>query len=476
MTGPRTDADVPGFVAGLGLPGIVDVHVHFLPENVLRKVWAYFDRAAEHYGTAWPVHYRLPEAERVATLEALGVTTFAPLVYPHRPGMARWLTEWVLRFAAATPGAVPTATLFPEPDVADYLGAAVAAGARVVKVHVQVGGFDPRDPLLTPAWGLLAEAGVPVVVHCGDGPLRGAHTGLDVFAEVLAAHPGLRVVLAHAGLPDYGTALDLLDRYPHCHLDTTMVGTPFTEAFAPLPRDWAARLVAVADRVVFGSDFPNIPYAYAEQVRAVAAWAAADDRLGPAFLRSVLNDAPARLLGQPRQAGAYMRVRDVEARRQPPVGPLDRLVQPAVDRARRDLAHDGDLPAAPVAAAVERLARRHQEDLAQPLVAVRPPVIAVAAPRRFRPGRQAQVEPIALAGAKHAVGRRRHLEARDPGGEQRGRQPVAELRLRERLRFAHLATSPRRTLAFCQHLGPLSISVPIAPPAVPANNRVRRHA
>jgi predicted TIM-barrel fold metal-dependent hydrolase len=213
--------------------------------------------------------------------------------------MARWLTEWVTQFAAVTPCAVPTATLFPEPDVADYLGAAVEAGARLVKVHVQVGGFDPRDPLLRPAWGLLAEAGVPAVVHCGDGPLRGAHTGLDVFGEVLAAHPRLQAVLAHAGLPDFTAALDLLARFPHARLDTTMVGTPFTEAFAPLPADWAARLGAVADRVVFGSDFPNIPYAYAEQVRAVAAWADADDRLGAPFLRAVLHDTPARLLGLP---------------------------------------------------------------------------------------------------------------------------------------------------------------------------------
>jgi uncharacterized protein len=225
------------------------------------------------------------------------VATFAPLVYPHRPGMARWLTEWVSAFADATPGAVRTATLFPEPDVADYLGAAVEAGARIAKVHVQVGGFDPRDPVLGPAWGLLAEAGVPVVVHCGHGPRRGAHTGLDVFAEVLAAHPRLRAVLAHAGMPDFGAALDLLARHPACLLDTTMVGTAFTEAIAPLPSDWAPRLADVADRVVFGSDFPNIPYAYAEQVRAVASWAAADDRLGAPFLRSVLHDAPARLLG-----------------------------------------------------------------------------------------------------------------------------------------------------------------------------------
>jgi predicted TIM-barrel fold metal-dependent hydrolase len=294
---PESDDDVPRFLADLGVPGIVDVHVHFLPERVLRKVWAYFDNASEHYGTPWPIQYRTPEPERVATLRKLGVQTFAPLVYPHKPGMARWLTEWVTEFAAATQDAVPTATLYPEPDVTEYLGAAVEAGARVVKVHVQVGAFDPRDELLRPAWGLLADAGVPVVVHCGHGPIPGAHTGLDVFGEVLAEHPRLRAVLAHAGMPDFGAALDLVHRHDGVHIDTTMVGTAFSNAFAPLPADWPARLADVADRVVFGSDFPNIPYPYAEQVRAVAEWADAEPRLGVPFLRSVLHTAPARLLG-----------------------------------------------------------------------------------------------------------------------------------------------------------------------------------
>ncbi len=296
---PEADAEVPRFVEALGLPGLVDVHTHFLPDRVMDKVWAYFDAAETHYGLPWRVHYRTSVAERLVTLDKLGVRTFAPLVYPHKPGMGRWLTEWVTDFAARTPGAVPTATLFPEPDVADYLGAAVAAGARLVKVHVQVGGFDPRDPLLRPAWGLLAETGVPAVVHCGNGPRPGAHTGLDVFGEVLAAHPRLSVVLAHAGLPDFVGALDLVDRYERVHLDTTMVGVPFSLSYAPLPDDWPARLVAVADRVVLGTDFPNIPYAYAEQLRAIAGWAAADERLGAPFLRSVLHDAPARLLGEP---------------------------------------------------------------------------------------------------------------------------------------------------------------------------------
>ena len=277
--------------------GLVDLHVHFMPERVLRKVWDVFDHAGEHYGMEWPVQYRGSEPERLETLASLGVTTFAPLVYAHKPGMARWLTEWAVDFGRRTPGAVPTATIYPEPDVLDYLGDALEAGARCVKVHVQVGGFDPRDPLLAPAWGLLSESGVPVVVHCGNGPRPGAFTGLDVFEQVLAAHPRLVAVLAHAGMPDFAGALDLLARYPRLHVDTTMVGTDFTERFAPLPRDWPARLVDVADRVALGSDFPNIPYPYEHQLAAVRRWADADARLGEPFVRAVLHDTPARLLG-----------------------------------------------------------------------------------------------------------------------------------------------------------------------------------
>lgn len=297
MTGPSSEADIARWVRELGLSGIVDAHVHFLPEAVLRKVWAYFDRAEQHYGIAWPIHYRTSEAERLATLRAIGVRGFAPLVYPHKPGMAEWLNDWVAEFAQREPDAVPTATLYPEPAAGAYVDAALRAGARCFKAHVQVGAYDPRDALLDNAWAALADAGVPVVVHCGHGPIPGEYTGLDVFEQVLRRHPNLVAVLAHAGMPDYDAALRLLHTYPRVQLDTTMVGTAFSERFAPLPVDWARRLVPVADRVVLGTDFPNIPYSYDVQLRAIARWAEADERLGDDFLRAVLHDTPAKLLG-----------------------------------------------------------------------------------------------------------------------------------------------------------------------------------
>jgi uncharacterized protein len=136
-----------------------------------------------------------------------------------------------------------------------------------------------------------------VIVHCGHGPRRGEYTGLDVFGEVLRNQPRLVAVLAHAGMPDYDRALRLAEKYSGVHLDTTMVGVAFTEKIAPLPHDWPARLVDLGDRLVLGSDFPNIPYPYVEQLGAIAGWAASDDRLGVDFVRSVLHHTPTRLLG-----------------------------------------------------------------------------------------------------------------------------------------------------------------------------------
>ncbi len=287
------DAQVPAFWRALGLPGLIDVHVHFMPPRLLRRVWAYFDAAGPLIGRTWPIRYRWSEADRVAHLRTLGVRKFTALAYPHKPGMARSLNAWTLDFAERTPGCVPTATLFPEPDVQAYVDIALDRGARAFKVHLQVGGFDPRDPLLDPVWGTLAEAGTPVVVHAGSGPVATRFTGPGPFGEVLARHPRLTAVIAHLGAPEFDGFFALADRYDRVHLDTTMAFTSFTDALGAFPDALLPRLRALglAGRILLGTDFPNIPYPYAEQLSALARLGFGDE-----WLREVCWEAGARLL------------------------------------------------------------------------------------------------------------------------------------------------------------------------------------
>jgi uncharacterized protein len=288
---PRQDADIPGFWRALGLPGLIDVHTHFMPENVLAKVRAYFDDLRSD-GLSWSARYRQGEEERVALLREFGVRRFTALLYPHRPDMAAWLNSWGAAFAARTPDCLHTATFFAEPSAGAYVREALEAGARVFKAHVQVGGYDPRDPLLEPVWGLLAESGTPVVVHCGSGPQPGRHTGPAVFGEVLARHPRLVAIVAHMGMPEYAEFLALAERHPGLRLDTTMVFTDFTERLRPWPPELLPRLAGLGDRILFGTDFPNTPYAYAHQLEALARLGLGDD-----WLRAVCHDNAARLFG-----------------------------------------------------------------------------------------------------------------------------------------------------------------------------------
>ncbi|HEX9032314.1 MAG TPA: amidohydrolase family protein [Streptosporangiaceae bacterium] len=284
-------AEVTAFWRGLGLPGLIDVHTHFMPPNVLAKVWAYFTQDRGGTGRAWPIAYQFPEDERLALLRAFGVRRFSTLLYPHKPAMAAWLNSWAAEFAARTPDALHSATFYPEPEAGDYVAAAIESGARLFKAHVQVGGYDPRDPALRPVWGLIAEAGIPAVVHCGSGPTPGRFTGPGPIATVLARHPGLKVIVAHLGAPEYGEFLDLAGQYQDVYLDTTMAFTDFMQQIAPFPVSLLPRLAAAADRILLGSDFPSIPYPYLSQLEALGALGLGDD-----WLRAVCYGNAARLL------------------------------------------------------------------------------------------------------------------------------------------------------------------------------------
>jgi uncharacterized protein len=287
-----SDADLPTWWAGLGLPGLFDVHVHFMPPRMQRKVWTAFDEGGPLIGREWPIRYRLDEGERVEVLRRLGVRHFSALSYAHVPGMAEPLNDWAADFAARTPGCLRCATFFPEPGVTAYVGARLAAGVDLLKIHVQVSGFDPNDPVLRDAWGLIEDAGVPVVLHVGSGPMPGTYTGPQTLARLLRRHPRLVVVLAHMGLPEYADFLALTDSYAGLHLDTTMAFTDFSEEQSPFPRALLPRLVDLQERILLGSDFPSIPYPYAHQVEALARLGLGDD-----WLRAVCWHNGARLIG-----------------------------------------------------------------------------------------------------------------------------------------------------------------------------------
>jgi predicted TIM-barrel fold metal-dependent hydrolase len=111
----------------------------------------------------------------------------------------------------------------------------------------------------------------------------------------LKRHPRLRLVIAHMGMPEYIQFLDLVDRYEEVRLDTTMAFTSFVEETMPFPRAEYGRVRLHGDRILFGSDFPNIPYGFIDAMRVLTRLPGIDDD----WLRKVFHDNAARLFGLP---------------------------------------------------------------------------------------------------------------------------------------------------------------------------------
>jgi predicted TIM-barrel fold metal-dependent hydrolase len=286
--------DPVAFADELGLPGLFDVHTHFLPPRVMAKVRQHFDAAGPLIGSVWPLEYRGDDEELVATLRGLGVRRFSSLPYAHKPDMAEFLNEWSFGFADRTPGCLRSATFYPEPGAASYVARRLEAGAEIFKLHVQVGGFDVRDPQLAETWGVLQDAGTPVVIHAGSGPVGTPFTGPEPVADLLATYPRLTLVIAHLGAPEYAGFLDLAETYERVHVDTTMVFTPFFDDLgAAFPGELVSRLRDLQPKVLLGSDFPNIPYPYVDQLTGLVRLS-----LGDAWLRDVCWGNGVRLFGE----------------------------------------------------------------------------------------------------------------------------------------------------------------------------------
>lgn len=192
LSGSSSGAAVRAFWGRLGVPGLVDVHTHFMPERVLNKVWEYFDSAGELVGgVEWPITYREEEAERVRLLrEEFGVLAFTSMIYPHKAGMAEWLNGWSAGFAGRTPGCLHTSTFYAEPGAAAYVRDALDAGARVFKSHVQVWSYDPGDALLDPVWGCSPRPGYLSSFTAGPGPRPGSTPGPARSGGCSRATPG----------------------------------------------------------------------------------------------------------------------------------------------------------------------------------------------------------------------------------------------------------------------------------------------
>lgn len=271
------------------LPAVIDAHVHLFPPGVFEAIWRWFDR----YG--WPIRYKLHAREVVRFLLSRGVERIVALHYAHKPGMARALNAFMAELVRDEPRVTGLATVFPGEDGAvDILRDAFAAGLAGVKLHCHVQAMAPDDPSLHDVYATCQAEGRVVVIHAGREPRSDAlprdprdFCDAGRVDAVLRAFPRLRLCVPHLGADEFGAYAALLEKHDNLWLDTTMV---LADYFAvPSPR---FVLDVRPERILYGTDFPNLPYAWDRELRRVAG-----ARLSDARLETLLSGAARALYG-----------------------------------------------------------------------------------------------------------------------------------------------------------------------------------
>lgn len=265
--GDRVEAD---------LPPVVDAHVHLFPDRMFEAIWAWFD------AHAWPVRKKLKTPEVISFLLSRGVDHIVALHYAHRPGMARALNAYMTEVTRDNPRVTGLATVMPgEPDAPAILAEAFLAGLSGVKLHCHVQAFAPDAPEVGEIYDACASRGMPIVLHAGREPRSDAYRvdthalcSVDRVERVLRDHPRLRLCVPHLGADEFEGYLRLVERYDNLWLDTTMVFAGFFPGREP-PRPFDAR----PDRIMYGTDFPNIPYAWDRELVRIGAMDLGEDVL-----------------------------------------------------------------------------------------------------------------------------------------------------------------------------------------------------
>ena len=242
---------------------LVDAHVHVARLGTLSADWQAWARA---FGSAIPMDELFDSAgvPRPAAIDAHFAAQGADhvLLFSEYSPKATGIQpiEDVLPLAEANPVRFrPVANINPHLHypVATELARQVSLGAVALKIHPVHAGFEARDRMMYPAYAWAEQHQLPVIVHCGTSTFSGsANSYADpvLLDEVFRDFPGLTVVLAHGGRGWwYEQAAFLALMRPAVWLEVS--GLPPQR----LGQYYGSSLRRLADKMIFGTDWPGIP-------------------------------------------------------------------------------------------------------------------------------------------------------------------------------------------------------------------------
>lgn len=240
---------------------IIDGHAHTYHDAVARRVISSFTdfhrmhpTAALGAGTVDDLLASMGRSGASYTVTA----NFAPQKSVDRTN------RWSLEMAAAHRELIPLVCVYPDTPMAlvrEYF----SMGARGIKLHTGIQGFEPDDPGLDAVYRFCEESAVPVTFHCGETSRvhMNAYAEMSHILPVLDKHPRLSVVLTHLAAGEPETVFKIAGDYPNAMFDTSITFSGehcidrIHDDFWEDDRCAAEGFRRIGcHRVAFGSDYP----------------------------------------------------------------------------------------------------------------------------------------------------------------------------------------------------------------------------
>ncbi len=248
------------------LPFIVDSHVHVFPNDLFSAIRRWFDQYA------WKLRYAMDCEDISDFLVQRGVGHVIALHYAHKPGISAQLNDFMADYCSRHKRVSGSATLFPgEKHGWRILEEAFANGLCAVKLHAHVQYFDMNSSRMEEIYEICVQYNKPLVMHVGREPRSPAVDYLvdphlickaEKLEQVLAEHPALKVCVPHLGADEFDAYARLTKNYDNLWLDIAMAIADYLPGPKPAPLKSMR-----ADRILYGTDFPNIPYAWDRELK-----------------------------------------------------------------------------------------------------------------------------------------------------------------------------------------------------------------
>ncbi|MHA1339773.1 MAG: amidohydrolase family protein [Promethearchaeota archaeon] len=250
---------------------IIDSHVHLFPNKLFNAIWDYFEK------NYWNIYKRIYSSEFSNYLGQFNVERYTSLLYAHKPNISYDLNNWIAGISKSDFKIIPFGTIHPDdsyfekelerilnPKKLDFKG---------IKIQLMVTDFDPNIPKLDIMYENLEKYDKILVIHAGKGPTpeycrnkslkMSPHVGIEKIYPILERFPNLKLQIPHIGAIEYDEMFELAQDYKNVYLDTAMMLIPHNIFPCGLENEnMIDKIIELQNKILFGSDFPNIPYSY----------------------------------------------------------------------------------------------------------------------------------------------------------------------------------------------------------------------